>query len=89
MDGTVYGSAFIVLAAEIPAQGFFLIFCNMYGMVHKFVHAFSFGCGNRYHGGSEHLLHRIDIDTAAVSGQLVHHIQRHNHRNVHLKKLHC
>ena len=88
MDRSVNGPAVIFLAAEILQERFLLIFCNVDGVIDELGYALVFGSGNGDDGGSQHGLHFIDIDHAAVSGQFVHHIESYDHGDVHLEELH-
>jgi len=57
-------------------------------MLYKLINALIF-CGRyRYNRYAKHSLYGVDINGAMISCHLIHHIQSHYHRNVHLKKLH-
>ena len=88
VQAAVHRAAVVVRVAEILAQRLFLKVGNMNGMPHQLVHALILCCGDRDHRNSQHGFHGIDVHGAAVAGHLVHHVQRHDHRAVHLQKLH-
>ena len=57
-------------------------------MSHQFINAFILSCGNRDDRHAEHDLHQVHIHSSAVAVQLIHHVQRHDYRNIHLEQLH-
>ena len=85
---TVYSASVVLGAAEILSQRFFLIACNVHRMPHQLVHALIVCRGDRYDRHAEHGFHGVDVHGAAVPGQLVHHIERDDHRGLHLQQLH-
>ena len=84
----VHRAALFVGGAEVVPLGFFLIVGDMDGVLDKLVNALVFRGGYRHDGHAEHRFQCIDIDRAAVRGQLIHDIERHHHRNIHLQQLH-
>ena len=57
-------------------------------MAYQFIDPFILGGRNRYNRNAEHGFHGIDVNSATVACQFVHHIQGHYHGDVHLEKLH-
>ena len=88
VDAPVYRTAVVFRCTEILIQGLFLVFCNVNGMLDKFIDALSRRCRNRHHRCTEHLFHRIDINVSAIVGDLIHHVQGNHHRYAHLQQLH-
>ena len=84
----VHGPAVILRAAKVLPQRPLLIAGNMYRVANQLIHALILRSGDRHHRHAQHALHGVDVHGAAVSGQLVHHVQRHDHRHVHLQQLH-
>ena len=60
---------------------------------HGFVNELRHAVGRRRADGddrnAERLCHFLHVDTAAVSGQLVHHVERQNRRHAQRQKLQC
>ena len=69
-------------------QHLLLVLIQAQLLQHHFVAFDDLGGGNGHHGRSEQGLHAVDVDGAAVGRHLIHHIERHHHRDVHLQKLH-
>ena len=77
-----------VSRAEILLDRLFAIFRDMYSVRNKLADTLVLGRADRNDRHAQDLLHKVDIDRAAVAGQLIHHVQRDNDRPVRLKKLH-
>ena len=60
----------------------------MQGVLDQLVNALILGGGNWHNRHAEQLLQLVDHDGAAVSADLIHHVQRQNQRNVQLHELH-
>ena len=88
MDAAVYSAVMVDRSAVILLYRLFLILRDMYGMGDKLINARVLHRRDRNHGYAEHRLHCIDVYGTAVSGKLIHHIERHDQRPLHLKKLH-
>ena len=73
--------------AEIPYLRLLLVFCGGNCLVDKLRYAFplrrAYG-NNRY---AEKLTHFLDVDSAAVCVNLVHHVEGKHHRHAKLEKL--
>ena len=81
-------AAVVLRTAEVLTERLFLIPGDVDRMADQFVHALVFGGGDRNHGHAQHGFHLIDLEGAAVSGDLVHHVQGDDHRCLHLQQLH-
>ena len=57
------------------------------GFVNEFRHAVGRRRADRNDRNAERLCHFLHVDTAAVSGQLVHHVERQNRRHAQRQKL--
>ncbi len=88
MEASVDRPALLVLPAKIDPARTFLIFCHMKGVVHQLVRPFILDRRHRHHRDPQHGLHLIDPDGAAVSPDLIHHIQGKHNGNVQLHELH-
>ena len=88
MDAAVHRTAVVAPVAKILLERMLLIFCNMDRMLHQLVHALIFCRRNRDNGHPEQRLHAVYIDRPVISDHLIHHVQRDQHRNIHLQKLH-
>ena len=88
VEASVDSSAVVIFVAKILAAGFLLIMCYMNSVANQFVDTFVFCSRNRNHGNSQHTLHQVNVHGSAVAAKLVHHVEGHNHGNVHLQKLH-
>ena len=84
----VHRAAVVLDAAKVLPQRRFLVARDVHGMTHQLVHALVLRRRDRHDRHAQHALHRVDVHRAAVAGQLVHHVQRHDHRHVHLQQLH-
>ena len=78
----------LTFPAEVDPARAFLVFCHMKGMVHQLVGSFILDRRHRHHRDSQHGLHLVDLDGAAVSPNLVHHIQSQYNGNIQFHKLH-
>ena len=88
VQAPVHRAAVIVHAAEIGAARFLLIFGHMHCMTYQLVHALVLGSRDGHHWDTQHGLHLIDADGAAVAPHLVHHVQCQHHGHIQLQKLH-
>ena len=88
VDRPVDRAAVVVLAAEILPLRMLLILRDVDGMGDKLAHALVLRRGDGNDGHSQHRLHPVDVDGAVVADNLVHHVERDDHRNIHLQKLH-
>ena len=88
MQRPVHRSAVILGTAEILPQRTFLIPGYMNGMAHQLVHTLVPRCRDRHDRHAQHGFHGVHIHGAAVAPQLIHHVQRHHHGNVHFQQLH-
>ena len=87
MYGSVYRSAVIILTAEVLLLRTFLILRDVDGMVDKLGYSVVFCCRDRYHRHPQHVFHPVYIDSPAVSGHLIHHVQGNYHGDPHLQEL--
>ena len=71
-------------AAEVQTLWQLLVLCYLYGAAQKLAHAFAGvgGDGDNRHG--QRILHRLDVNAAAAAGELVHHIEGDDHRDIQL-----
>ena len=88
MDTSVDGSVVIVFITKILPERSFLIARNMQRVFHEFVDTLILCGGDRYYRHPKSSLHPVNINAAAVCSDLIHHIERDDHRSVHLQKLH-
>ena len=88
MVRAVDGSAVIILGAEILNLRFLLVLCDVKCVADQLVDALVSGSGNRNDGDAEEGLHAVDINGAVVGFDLIHHVERNDHRNLHFQKLH-
>ena len=88
MQAAVHGSAVVIGVAVVHFLGTFLVPRHMEGVGHQLVDALVLRRGNGDYRNSQHLLHLVDADGAAVFPDLVHHIQGQHHGNIQLHKLH-
>ena len=88
MVRAVDGSAVIILGAEILNLRLLLVLCDVKCVADQLVDALVSGSGNRNDGDAEEGLHAVDINGAVVGLDLIHHVERNDHRNIHLQKLH-
>ena len=88
VDAAVHRAAVVRAVAKILPQGLFLIFGDVQGVLHQFVHALIAGGGNGHHGHAQHGLHGVDVHRAAVAVHFVHHVQGHHRGDAHLQHLH-
>ncbi len=88
VQAAVNCAAVFGFAAEILPQRAFLIICNVQSVFHKFFNALAFCRRNRHDRYTQHLLHAVDVDAAAVCGEFIHHIEGNNHRDIHFEELH-
>lgn len=74
-------------AAEVQALWQLLVLRNLYGAAQKLAHAFAGvgGDGDNRHG--QRILHCFDVNTAAAAGELVHHVEGDDHRDIQLDEL--
>ena len=84
----MYRPSVILRTAEVIPSGRLLIQRHMQGVIYQLVDAFIFCRGNGNHRNPEGFLHGVDIDRAAVSPNLVHHIKSQHHGNIQFHKLH-
>ena len=88
MDRPVNGSAVIIFAAEILFLRPFLVFCDMYGVVDQLPDTFVFCGGNGDDRNTQQGLHAVDVDGPVIVGDFIHHVECHDHGNMHFQKLH-
>ena len=88
MQTPMHGTAVFLTVAKIHPSGALLIFCYMNGMLYQFINSFILCRRNRNDRDSQHLLHLIDQNGAAVFPHLIHHIKRQHHRDIQLHQLH-
>ena len=60
---------------------------HAHGFVNELRHAVGRRRADRNDRNAERLCHFLHVDTAAVSGQLVHHVERQNRRHAQRQKL--
>ena len=89
VDAAVYCAAVVRFIAEILPERFLLIVCDVDCVLDQLVDALILRRGDRHDRHAEQLLHHVDIYAAAVCGQLIHHIERNDRRDVHFEELHC
>ena len=87
VETAVDGATMIIFIAEIPADRLFLIMSDMNGVPDEFLDSFSAGSGNRNDRDPEKSLELVDIDIPVIGADFIHHVERDDHGNVHLKKL--
>ena len=80
--------AILRFGAEILSSGALLVFGHMDGMVDQLGNAFVLGSRDRNDRHAKHLLHLVNQNRAAILPNLVHHVQRDDHRNIQLHQLH-
>ena len=83
MDAPVHGAR---LAEVVDLRQNFPL-CHPNGFVNEFRHAVGCRRADRNDRNAERLCHFLHVDTAAVSGQLVHHVERQNRRHAQRQKL--
>ena len=88
VDRPVDGSAVIIFAAKILFLRPLLISGNMYGMVDQLPDTFVFGGGNGNNRNTQKGLHTVDVNGTVIVGDFIHHVERHDHGNMHFQKLH-
>ena len=85
--GDTVNSGMYRTAAEIKALWQLLVLRYLYGAAQKLAYTFA-GVGgdgdNRY---GQRILHRFDVDAAAAAGELVHHVEGNDHRDIQLDEL--
>ena len=87
VQAAVDGPAVIVLAAKVLAGGTFLVMGDVKRVPHQLVDALVPRGGYRDDGDPQQGLHLVDVDGAAVPADLVHHVQRNHHGDVHFQEL--
>ena len=88
MQASVQRSAVLAFGiAEVHSARTLLKFRYMKGMVDEFLNAFISGGRNRNDRNSKGRFQFINLNRSAVGVDLVHHIQRQNHRNIKLNEL--
>ena len=88
VDTSVDSAAVSGFSAEVVDKGFFLIMSDMDSVFKELIDAFIFSSGDRDDRNAEEVFEGINIDTAAIGGKLVHHIECDYHRNIHFEELH-
>ena len=88
VDASVHGTAVLIVLTEIVAPRFFLIASNVDSVVDELGDALVFRRRDRHNRHAKLLLQSVDVDGATIGVDLVHHVQRHNHRNAQLQELH-
>ena len=88
MNAAMYRPTKIIFITKILSSRLLLIFRDVHGMAHQFIHPLIFCCRDWNHWNSKHFFHVIYINRTAISRHLVHHVKRHNSRYVHLQQLH-
>ena len=90
MYTAVNGAVFaVVFVAEVNSARTFSEFCHVDCVFDKLGDTLFFGRRYWNNRHSEHLLQFVYHNRSAVLANLVHHIERNNHRNFQLHKLHC
>ena len=89
MQAAVNGTAMVCSVTEILPQRFFLIACDMYSMPDQLIDTLILRSRDRHDRNTKHGLHPVYIDRAPVAGDLIHHIQSNDHRDIHLQQLHA
>ena len=84
----VHRASVVTHTAEIGASRLLLILGHMHRVAHQLVHAFILGGGDGHHRDTQHGLHLVDADGAAVAPHLIHHVQCQHHGHIQLQKLH-
>ena len=74
-------------AAEIQTLGQLLVLRYLYGAAQKLAHALAGvgGDGDNRHG--QRILHRLDVNATTAAGELVHHVEGNDHRNIQFDEL--
>ena len=85
---SVYSAAVFLRVTEILPSGSLLIFRHMDRMPYQLVDTLVLARRNRNNRYTEHFLHPVDQNGAAVSLHFIHHIQSDNHRHIQLHQLH-
>ena len=88
VDRPVDGSAVIIFAAKILFLRPLLISGNMYGMFDQLPDTFVFGGGNGDDRNTQKGFHTVNINGTVIVGDFIHHVERHDHGNMHFQKLH-
>ena len=88
VDAAVQRTRVILHVTEVLFQRPLLIMSDMNRVAHQLIDALILCRGDRNHRNPQHLFHPVDIDRAAVSAQLIHHIECNHHGNIHLQQLH-
>ena len=79
VDAAMHGAAVLIVFAEILALWFFLIFCDVDGVVDELVDALVFRGGDWHDWHAELFLEGVDVDGAAVGVDFVHHVEGDDH----------
>ena len=83
VDAAVDGAG----AAEVVYFGIDPVFGSFHSGADQLVHAFVLDCGDGDDGDAQGAAHALDVDGAAIGGDLVHHIQGQHHGDAHFHQL--
>ena len=85
MNAAVNCSASGTVVTEVVIYRGFLVSGNVNGVVDQLINALITGSGDRYYRNSQHVFHHVDVDRTSVTGHFIHHVESHDHRNLHLQ----
>ncbi len=76
-----------ILAAEVHATGDVVVARDVNGVFDELVDALVLGSGDGHDGHAQQGLEQVDVDRPAVGRDLVHHVERDDHRDLELHQL--
>ena len=85
MQGAAIGS---VGRAEVETTRTFAVTRDMHRVFHELPRPLVFGGGDGHDRNAQHALEQVDVDGAAVRGNLVHHVEGEHHGAIELHELH-
>ena len=88
VEAAVNSAAVLGLLAKVLYHGRLAVVRDVNGVLDELLYARIFRGGYRYHRHTEHFFHIVEVDAAAVGGELVHHVDRHYHGDIELEQLH-
>ena len=87
VKAAVYCAAVVILGAEVGTGRLLLILGQMQRMLHQLLYTLALGGRYRHYRNAQDFLHLVHTDRAAVTGQLIHHIESQHHRHAQLHEL--
>ena len=87
VQAAMHGAAMALRIAEVHAARLLLIMCDVQRVRDELLDALALGRRDRHDRDAEQGLHRVDVDRAAVARELVHHVEREDHRAIELDEL--